>query len=108
MASPENTRIIQGVPGAGKSSTLSERTAQNPYADFPKTLQVSSVEICDEFPRRSEAIGALGVSSKSKLETMAETAIRVLGSLAVLDVPGSKILPLNQSVLFNSNDWFFA
>ncbi|MYB35580.1 MAG: ATP-binding protein [Gammaproteobacteria bacterium] len=104
IASPGNTRIIQGAPGAGKSSILSELTAQNLHADFPKTLQVSSIEVCDEFPDVLKAIGALGASPKSKLETMAETTARALGGLAMLDVLGSASLSLNLSALFQSSD----
>lgn len=104
IAPPGNTRIIQGAPGAGKSSILSELAAQNPHVGFPKTLQVSSVEICDEFSDVLKAIGILGGSPKSKLGTMAETAAGALGSLAMLDVLGSTSLSLNLSALCKSND----
>ncbi|MCY4306528.1 MAG: ATP-binding protein, partial [Aestuariivita sp.] len=42
---PGNTTVIQGAPGAGKSSVLHHLTHTNDKDDEPKTLVLSSVEL---------------------------------------------------------------
>ncbi len=103
QASPGNTRIIQGAPGAGKSSVLHELTVQNVLPKVPKTLEISSVELCDQFPDVLRAIGILGATPKSQLIKLASTAARSLGNLALLDVLGGVKLSMDLAGLFKSH-----
>ena len=104
QAVPGNAIIIQGAPGAGKSSVLSELATQNIQPHVPKTLEISSVELCDQFPDVLRAIGALGITPKSQLRKLAQTVARTLGNLALLDVLGRADLSLNLATLFQSHN----
>ena len=103
---PGNTTVIQGAPGAGKSSVLSELTRFNtdPSEEGPKTLHISSVELEENFPDVLMAIGALGRTKKSQLKTHVLKGAQ-LGSLALLDIAG--LIDINiQDVktLFQENE----
>ncbi len=104
QAVPGNAIIIQGAPGAGKSSVLRELATQNVQPHVPKTLEISSVELCDQFGDVLQAIGALGTTPKSQLKKLAQTATRTLGNLALLDVLGGADLSLNLAALFQSHN----
>ncbi len=104
QAPPGNAIIIQGAPGAGKSSVLRELATQNVQPHVPKTLEISSVELCDQFGDVLQAIGALGTTPKSQLKKLARTATRTLGNLALLDVLGGADLSLNLAALFQSHN----
>ncbi|MCY4242816.1 MAG: ATP-binding protein [Rhodobacter sp.] len=101
---PGNAIIIQGAPGAGKSSVLRELATQNVQPHVPKTLEISSVELCDQFGDVLRAIGALGTTPKSQLKKLAQTATRTLGNLALLDVLGGADLSRNLAALFQSHN----
>lgn len=87
---PGNTTVIQGAPGAGKSSVLSYLTRFNTHRPEtgPKVLHISSVELEENFSDVLLAIGALGRTRKSRLKEIALEGARGLGGLALLDVAG--------------------
>ncbi|MCY4153136.1 MAG: ATP-binding protein [Aestuariivita sp.] len=87
---PGNTTVIQGAPGAGKSSVLRELTRFNTdlSEEGPKTLYISSVELEENFSDVLLAIGTLGQTKKSRLKALALKGARRFGGLALLDVAG--------------------
>ncbi|MCY4288113.1 MAG: 50S ribosome-binding GTPase [Aestuariivita sp.] len=103
---PGNTTVIQGAPGAGKSSVLSELTRFNtdPSEEGSKTLHISSVELEENFFDVLMAIGALGRTKKGQLKAHVLKGAQ-LGSLALLDIAG--LIDINiQDVkaLFQKNE----
>ena len=102
---PGNTTVIQGAPGAGKSSILGYLTRLNVADNEPKALSISSVELEENFPDILLAIAALGRTDKSKLKNMALKTAQSAGGLALLDVLGLIDLNLqNLKGLFQSHD----
>ncbi|MCY4300180.1 MAG: hypothetical protein OXC68_00390 [Aestuariivita sp.] len=93
---PGNTTVIQGAPGAGKSSILSYLEAQNTDYRAPKTFSVSSIELDQRFPDVLMAIGALGSTRKSKLKTLAVKTAKTVSGLALLDIIGQISMSLQD------------
>ncbi len=85
-----NTTVIQGAPGAGKSSVLSYLTRYNTDRSEkgPKVLHISSVELEENFSDVLLAIGVLGRTKISRLKSIALKGAQGLGGLALLDVAG--------------------
>jgi len=104
---PGNTTVIQGAPGAGKSSVLGHLTRLNINRSEkgPKALSISSVELDENFSDVLLALAALGRTDKSKLKHIAMKATRAAGGLALLDFVSLIDLNLqNLKDVFRSND----
>ncbi|MCY4305288.1 MAG: hypothetical protein OXC62_11030 [Aestuariivita sp.] len=102
---PGNTTVIQGAPGAGKSSVLHHLEAQNANDKAPKALYVSSVELEELFSDVLMAIATLGYTDRSKLKRLALQTTKSVGSLALLDVIGQISISLKElQGLFKTHD----
>ncbi len=102
---PGNTMVVQGAPGAGKSSLLSYLTLQNTKDNAPKTLHISSIELEEQLSDVLLAIAALGRTPKSKLKHLALKTAKSVGSLAILDSIGlADITAVNVTALFRSHE----
>ena len=62
-APPGNTRIIQGAPGAGKSSVLRELVTRTNQMDTSRTVVISNIELQQALPDVVQALAFAGAAT---------------------------------------------
>ncbi len=81
-----NTRIIQGAPGAGKSSILSELARRANQQGYPRIIKISNIHLLQALPNVLRALAFAGSAPKQNwLNTLAlfgEKWIQKIGQIS--------------------------
>ncbi|MCY4227361.1 MAG: ATP-binding protein [Gammaproteobacteria bacterium] len=85
-ASAGNTRIIQGAPGAGKSSILSELATRSNQQGYPRIIKISNIHLLQALPNVLRALAFAGSAPKENwlnaLALFGEKWIQKIGNIS--------------------------